>query len=203
MERRAILQNINLRGSRIISGEATEDMAEKSYAENDHVMNGRQSSNEPNWLTGYMGDYPEQPAPLLFTAASEGFPSEPQVPEPIQQSDLMKPLLMDIANHGLKYAYDKYKHKKIPDDYLYMHNRATVMQPPKQKMPVIIVGAGMAGLVAAYELKRVGYEVKIVEMQDRVGGRVKTFGEKQGFDPGLYVDGKLIATNMSVATCTS
>ena len=45
--------------------------------------------------------------------------------------------------------------------------------------------------MAARELKRVGHRVTILEMQERVGGRVKTFGENEGFAPGLYVDGKL------------
>ena len=49
----------------------------------------------------------------------------------------------------------------------------------------------MAGMAAAYELKRVNHEVQILEMQERVGGRVKTFAEKEGFAKGLYVDGKL------------
>ena len=56
---------------------------------------------------------------------------------------------------------------------------------------MIIVGAGMAGLVAGFELKRAGYEVKILEMSERFGGRVKTLGQKEGFDKGLFADGKL------------
>ena len=39
---------------------------------------------------------------------------------------------------------------------------------------VIIVGAGMAGLVAAYELKKVGHRVTVLEARDRIGGRVLT-----------------------------
>ena len=53
-----------------------------------------------------------------------------------------------------------------------------------------MVGAGMSGLVAAYELKKAGYNVKILEMSQRYGGRVKTLNEKDGFDRGLHTDGK-------------
>ncbi len=36
---------------------------------------------------------------------------------------------------------------------------------------VVILGAGIAGLVSAYELKRVGYRVTVLEARDRIGGR--------------------------------
>lgn len=39
---------------------------------------------------------------------------------------------------------------------------------------VVVVGAGLAGLSAAYELGRSGAEVTVVEARDRVGGRVHT-----------------------------
>ncbi|HYP21086.1 MAG TPA: FAD-dependent oxidoreductase, partial [Chloroflexia bacterium] len=59
-------------------------------------------------------------------------------------------------------------------------------QAPAPKK-VIIVGAGMAGLVAAYELQRAGHEPLILEAQNRVGGRVYTMREP--FAPGLYAEG--------------
>jgi monoamine oxidase len=39
---------------------------------------------------------------------------------------------------------------------------------------VIVLGAGIAGLVAAYELQRAGYRVSVIEARDRIGGRVWT-----------------------------
>ena len=39
---------------------------------------------------------------------------------------------------------------------------------------VVILGAGIAGLVSAYELKRAGWDVTVLEARDRVAGRVWT-----------------------------
>ncbi len=39
---------------------------------------------------------------------------------------------------------------------------------------VIILGAGLSGMAAAYELSRLGYETPILEARDEVGGRCKT-----------------------------
>jgi monoamine oxidase len=51
---------------------------------------------------------------------------------------------------------------------------------------IIVVGAGMAGLVAGYELKRAGHDVKILEARERVGGRILTLREP--FSNGLYAE---------------
>src|SRR5208282_1741433 len=39
---------------------------------------------------------------------------------------------------------------------------------------VIVVGAGMAGLAAAFRLRQAGVEVTVLESSDRVGGRIAT-----------------------------
>ncbi len=46
---------------------------------------------------------------------------------------------------------------------------------------VVVIGAGLAGLVAAFELKRQGHEVTVLEAQSRVGGRIYTL---RTFAPG-------------------
>ena len=46
---------------------------------------------------------------------------------------------------------------------------------------VVVIGAGLAGLVAAYELKRQGHQVIVLEAQNRVGGRIHTL---RGVRPG-------------------
>lgn len=50
---------------------------------------------------------------------------------------------------------------------------------------VVVIGAGMAGLCAAYELKRAGCSVTLLEAQRHVGGRVRT---RRDFADGLYVE---------------
>ncbi|HEY6049386.1 MAG TPA: FAD-dependent oxidoreductase [Sphingomicrobium sp.] len=63
---------------------------------------------------------------------------------------------------------------------------------------VVILGAGIAGLVSAYELQRAGYRVTILEARNRIGGRVWTIrggdhveqigrpDQVAAFAPGLY-----------------
>ncbi len=49
---------------------------------------------------------------------------------------------------------------------------------------IIIAGAGVSGLVAGFELKKAGYEVTIIEGQNRVGGRIQTL--RSEFASDLY-----------------
>lgn len=42
----------------------------------------------------------------------------------------------------------------------------------KRKRSVVIIGAGFAGLAAAYKLKNAGWNVTVLEARDRIGGRV-------------------------------
>src|SRR4249919_3550608 len=63
---------------------------------------------------------------------------------------------------------------------------------------VVILGAGIGGLVSAYELQKAGYRVTVLEARDRIGGRVWTIrngdrivqtgrpDQHATFDPGLY-----------------
>ncbi len=65
---------------------------------------------------------------------------------------------------------------------------------------VLILGAGLAGMVAAFELRNAGYRVQVLEYNARAGGRNWTLrggdtytelgGESQtcGFEQGLYIN---------------
>ena len=51
---------------------------------------------------------------------------------------------------------------------------------------VMVLGAGLAGLCAAYELQNLGHTVSVLEAQPRPGGRVRTL--RDAFEPGLYTE---------------
>ena len=129
-------------------------------------------SDEPDWFNGTMHGN---------CAINVHYSSD----EPIQEDDGLKPFLYDIGKYGLNYAFMKYSvhdgDSAAAEKYKY-----TKTSKPRN---IIIIGAGMSGLVSGYELAQVGHNVKILEMQHRVGGRVNTFSDEK-FHQGLWADGK-------------
>ncbi|HLQ37521.1 MAG TPA: FAD-dependent oxidoreductase [Planctomycetota bacterium] len=65
--------------------------------------------------------------------------------------------------------------------------------PPAGKS-IVVVGAGLSGLACAYELKLAGYDVRVFEASNRLGGRVRSVAD---FLPGRNVEfgGELIGSN--------
>jgi len=63
----------------------------------------------------------------------------------------------------------------------------------KTKKRVIVLGAGLAGLTAAWELVQAGHEVIVVEARNRSGGRVQTL--REGFTPGLTAEAGAMSFN--------
>ena len=53
-------------------------------------------------------------------------------------------------------------------------------------MRVLVIGAGLSGLVAATEAQDAGHDVIVLEARDRVGGRV--FTVREGFAAGQFAD---------------
>jgi monoamine oxidase len=69
------------------------------------------------------------------------------------------------------------------------------LQTPTRK--VAVIGAGLSGLCAAYELHGLGYDVTVYEARDRVGGRVESISD---FATNKTVEGggELIGSNHSL-----
>jgi monoamine oxidase len=64
---------------------------------------------------------------------------------------------------------------------------AAVKQAPLQKVDVVVVGAGLSGLKAAYDIQKAGYSCLVVEARDRVGGKtwtVNPLGDERAVDLG-------------------
>jgi len=70
--------------------------------------------------------------------------------------------LLDESQDPVIQQYLKFIEKGIP-------------KTKKPKKDVLIIGAGIAGMVAGAMLKKAGHNVTIVEANTRVGGRIKTF----------------------------
>ena len=83
-------------------------------------------------------------------------------------------------------------HPNLPDAerrrYLAMIAQGLTKTSRTTRRPqrVIVIGAGMAGLSAAYELLRAGHDPVILEAAQRVGGRCYTL--RQPFRHGLYAE---------------
>src|SRR4051812_12587404 len=73
----------------------------------------------------------------------------------------------------------------VPEDVLAVPDEGLEPRPQPAKR-VIVIGGGLSGLVAAFELRRQGHEPLILEAQQRVGGRIYTL--RAPFAPGLYAE---------------
>ncbi|XP_046861412.1 L-amino-acid oxidase-like [Xenia sp. Carnegie-2017] len=107
-------------------------------------------------------------------------------PIPIQHNDCIKTFLKCIQDEGLQKAYNRYGYK--PQESNLSSSVVSTVHEDETMVDVIVVGAGMAGLSAAYELKKAGLSVKIRGQTERYGGRVYTYGKESGLASGLYAE---------------
>ncbi len=73
-----------------------------------------------------------------------------------------------------------------PVDILALHSKPGQLHKSGPAQKIVIVGAGIAGLIAAYELVQAGHDVTLLEASQRAGGRVHTVREP--FSSGLYAE---------------
>jgi monoamine oxidase len=104
-------------------------------------------------------------------------------------------LLFAAKAYGVNFAYGLMEDlgmvvKPVPTDLDSLQSQTA------NKASVLILGAGIAGMCAAYELERLGYRCTILEARHRTGGRcysirrgntVEETGQKQicEFDHGV------------------
>lgn len=73
-------------------------------------------------------------------------------------------------------------------------------RPGTAENSVIVIGAGLAGLAAAWELQEAGHEVTLLEAKPRPGGRVRTLREP--FADDLYAEAGAMAFSETYTQAT-
>lgn len=69
-----------------------------------------------------------------------------------------------------------------PRDLLALGHTPGAAERQGAKQRVLVIGAGLAGLAAAYELIQAGHEVEVLEARTRPGGRIRTLRAPFGGD---------------------
>jgi monoamine oxidase len=66
------------------------------------------------------------------------------------------------------------------------HSARPFLRPGGRKKRIAVVGGGLAGLAAAYQLHQAGHTVRVLEARSRIGGRVLTHRDE--IDPELHAE---------------
>ena len=92
------------------------------------------------------------------------------------------------------------------EDITCLKNGYDMILVPMPELPVVprpavvVLGAGLAGLAAAYELRKKGIDVVVLEAQMRPGGRILTL---RGFADGMYAEAGAMSVPDSETTAVS
>ncbi|VUT24227.1 MAG: CoB--CoM heterodisulfide reductase iron-sulfur subunit A [Candidatus Methanolliviera sp. GoM_asphalt] len=115
----------------------------------------------------------------VIVAACTPRTHEPLFRETIQEVGL-NPYLFEFANirehcSWVHKDYPKEANEKAKDIIKSAVARATLLEPQKpEKMPVtqkaIVIGGGVAGMEASYQIARGGFEVHLIEKKEKLGG---------------------------------
>jgi monoamine oxidase len=99
------------------------------------------------------------------------------------ESSLPTVLDLDTIKFGLTgpMVYPSLPEEKLAQYLSIVEHGLEKTATPKK---IIVIGAGIAGLTAAYELLRAGHEVVLLEASNRVGGRC--YSMREPFTDGLY-----------------
>lgn len=121
--------------------------------------------------------------------------SSPATPSSLTRRELLT-LIGSVAGSSASYTAMAGMGLTTPSDY----KGPIRLEGDPKGASVLILGAGLAGMVAAYELRKAGYTVQVLEYNARAGGRNWTlrggdrYTELGGitqrceFDKGLYIN---------------
>jgi len=91
-----------------------------------------------------------------------------------------------VAEHGQRAADDSAQDNWLKEIILKLYSfpekQLQAAKPPKVPKTICVIGGGIAGLTAAYELSSKGYKVQLLEASPRLGGRMCT----HQFDKSTY-----------------
>ena len=90
----------------------------------------------------------------------------------------VKPLLAFLNGHRPATTLVPVPKLAKPEFIFEVEAYVAIPQQPPREVDVVVVGAGLSGLKAAYEVQKAGYSCEVVEARDRVGGKTWSVDRK-------------------------